>query len=51
VQAHGGTVAVRSTPGAGSVFEILLPLGVASNPPSARPGTPARRLEADLLNG
>jgi signal transduction histidine kinase len=51
VQAHGGTVAVRSTLGAGSVFEILLPLGVASNPPSARPGTPARRLEADLLNG
>ena len=51
VQAHGGTVAVRSTPGAGSVFEILLPLGVASNPPGARPGTPARRLEADLLNG
>jgi signal transduction histidine kinase len=51
VQAHGGTVAVRSTPGAGSVFELLLPLGVASNPPSARPGTSARRLEADLLNG
>ncbi len=51
VQAHGGTVAVRSTPGAGSVFELLLPLGVASSLPSARPGTPARRLEADLLNG
>jgi signal transduction histidine kinase len=36
-QAHGGTVQVRSAPGAGSAFELALPLGpTPSSPPAAR---------------
>jgi signal transduction histidine kinase len=50
-QAHGGTVAARSTPGGGSVFQILLPLEPTPDPVGAHPGTPGRRLEADLLRG
>jgi len=48
-QAHGGTVAVRSTPGGGSVFQLLLPLDPAADPVGALPGASGRRLEADLL--
>jgi signal transduction histidine kinase len=50
-QAHGGTVAVRSTPGGGSVFQLVLPLEPAPDPVGARPGAPGRRIEADLLHG
>jgi signal transduction histidine kinase len=51
VQAHGGTVGVQSSPGAGSVFQLLLPLAPAPDPLNAGPGTADRRLEADLLHG
>ena len=52
VQAHGGTVQAQSTAGAGSVFELLLPLEPAPDPVGAgRGGPPARRLEADVLHG
>jgi signal transduction histidine kinase len=51
VQAHGGTVGVRSMPGAGSVFQLRLPLAPAPDPASAGPAAPGRRLEADLLHG
>jgi signal transduction histidine kinase len=50
-QAHGGTVAVQSTPGGGSVFQLLLPLQPAPDPVGARLGGAGRRLEADLLHG
>ena len=50
-QAHGGTVRVRSTPGAGSVFELLLPLESASATAGARPSPSDPHLEADLLHG
>lgn len=49
--AHGGTLAVQSTPGGGSVFQLLLPLETGLDPAVAGPGAPARRLEADLLHG
>jgi two-component system OmpR family sensor kinase len=49
--AHGGTVAVQSTPGGGSVFQLLLPLETGLDPAVAGPGAPARCLEADLLHG
>jgi signal transduction histidine kinase len=51
VQAHGGTVGVQSSPGAGSAFQLLLPLAPAPDPLNAGPGTADRRLEADLLHG
>ncbi len=52
VQAHGGTVGVRSRPGAGSVFELLLPLERVPDPGTApRPGAAGRRRQADLLHG
>src|SRR5207244_4437296 len=44
-EAHGGRVAVRSIPGKGSVFELLIPLAngapPASSPLSARAGASA----------
>jgi signal transduction histidine kinase len=49
-EAHSGTVAVRSTPGGGSVFQLLLPLEPAA-PVGPGQGAPGRRLEADLLHG
>jgi signal transduction histidine kinase len=45
VEAHGGSVAVRSTLGQGSVFEVLLPLAVGGNGRSA-----AARVEERLAN-
>jgi signal transduction histidine kinase len=51
VQAHGGTVGVRSMPGAGSVFQLRLPLDPAPAPVSAGPAAPGRHMEADLLHG
>jgi signal transduction histidine kinase len=51
VQAHGGTVGVQSSLGAGSVFQLLLPLEPAPDPVDAGPGAPGRRLEADVLHG
>jgi len=51
-QAHGGTVAVRSTPGGGSVFQLLLPLGPTPDSPGGHVGVVAGQgLEADLLHG
>ena len=40
VHAHGGTVAVQSTPGGGSVFQLLLPLETGLRPGRRRPGRP-----------
>jgi signal transduction histidine kinase len=52
MQAHGGAVAVRSTPGGGSVFQLLLPLEDAPDPPAGHVGVVAGQgLEADLLHG
>jgi signal transduction histidine kinase len=51
VQAHRGTVAVESTPGDGSVFQLLLPLEAAPDPVNVRLGGPGRRLQEDLLHG
>ena len=50
-QAHGGTVAVQSTPGGGSVFQLLLPLEPAADPVNVRLGGAGRRLQGDLLHG
>jgi PAS domain S-box-containing protein len=36
VRAHGGKIAVRSAPGAGSQFTVELPLGAAAPPPEKR---------------
>ena len=52
VQAHGGTVQVKSAVGAGSAFEILLPLQPGPDPTSEHPGVMAgQRLQGTWLHG
>jgi signal transduction histidine kinase len=50
-RAHGGTVAVESTPSRGSVFQLVLPVQAAPDPVNVRLGRPGRRLQGDLLHG
>jgi signal transduction histidine kinase len=52
-QAHCGTARVRSTPGAGSTFELVLPLGRISNSPAGarRNVLASPRLQEDGLGG
>jgi signal transduction histidine kinase len=51
VQAHHGTLGVRSSPGTGSVFQLLLPLQPAADAAGAEPPVPRRLPEVDLLHG
>jgi signal transduction histidine kinase len=52
VQAHGGTVQVKSAVGTGSAFEILLPLEPGPDPTGAHLGVVAgQRLQGDWLHG
>jgi signal transduction histidine kinase len=51
VQAHHGALGVRSSPGTGSVFQLLLPLQPAAEPAGAEPDVPRRLPEVDLLHG
>jgi signal transduction histidine kinase len=52
VQAHGGTVQVKSAVGAGSAFEILLPLEPSPDPTGAHRGAVAgQRLQGNWLHG
>jgi signal transduction histidine kinase len=51
-RAHRGTVQARSTPGAGSTFELTLPLAPTPNGPAgARRNVLAPRLQEDGLRG
>jgi signal transduction histidine kinase/ActR/RegA family two-component response regulator len=49
VRRHGGTIDVRSAPGAGTVFTLRLP--ASDEPPAERPGAPAapKRLAGRVL--
>ena len=52
VQAHGGTVQVKSAVGTGSAFEILLPLEPGPDPADAPRGVAAgQRLQGTWLHG
>jgi two-component system phosphate regulon sensor histidine kinase PhoR len=52
VQAHGGTVQVKSAVGSGSAFEILLPLEPRPDPTSTHRGMVAgQRLQETWLHG
>jgi signal transduction histidine kinase len=52
VQAHGGTVQVKSALGIGSAFEVLLPLEPGPDPAGAHPGVAAgQRLQETWLHG
>jgi signal transduction histidine kinase len=51
VQAHGGTLKVQSSPGTGSVFQLLLALQPTSDPVGGEPGVLRRLPEVDLLHG
>jgi signal transduction histidine kinase len=52
VQAHGGTVQVKSAVGSGSAFEILLPLAPSPDPDSEHRGVVAGgRLQGNWLHG
>ena len=51
-QAHGGTVAVHSAIGSGSVFQLVLPLRPTPDPPGGHVGVVAGQdLQADWLHG
>jgi len=50
-QAHGGTVAARSAPGRGSIFQLLLPLMPTPDPASANRGVTGQILQVDWLHG
>jgi len=52
VQAHGGTVQVKSAVGSGSTFELVLPLEPSPDPTSAHRGVVAgQRLQGNWLHG
>jgi hypothetical protein len=44
-------VAVQSTPGGGSVFQLLLPLMPTTDPTSAHRGMTGQILQVDWLHG